>query len=123
MRIAMQNNGRLPDGQIIDKDGNPTNIPADYYTIPGGAILPLGGPVGYKGSGLAIMVEMMCGILSGAGFGRTDVAHGTNAVWLNLVDLTQVIDVDQLEVAVPLSADSLQQIGQILLLVKGPYDY
>ena len=97
VRIAMQNNDRLPDGQIIDKDGNPTNIPADYYTIPGGAILPLGGPVGYKGSGLAIMVEMMCGILSGAGFGRTDVAHGTNAVWLNLVDLTQVIDVDQLE--------------------------
>jgi uncharacterized oxidoreductase len=97
VRIAMQNDIPLPDGQIIDKDGNPTNDPAKFYTDPSGAILPMGGPVGYKGSGLAIMVEMMCGILSGAGFGRHDVAVGTNAVWLNLVDLGQVIDTEHYE--------------------------
>ena len=94
VRIAMQNGMPLPDGQIIDKDGNATNDPTDFYTEPSGSILPMGGPVGYKGSGLAVMVEMMCGILSGAGFGRHDVAVGTNAVWLNLVDLGQVIDTE-----------------------------
>ena len=68
LRVALQNGKSVPDDQIVDLDGNPTNDPADFYTDPTGAILPLGGPVGYKGSGLAIMVEMMCGILSGSRF-------------------------------------------------------
>jgi len=94
LRIAMLNNRRVPDGQILAKDGTPTNDPADFYTAPSGSILPLGGPVGYKGSGLSILVEMICGILSGAGFGRHDVAAGTNAVWFHLIDLARVIDLE-----------------------------
>ena len=36
----------------------------------GGALLPLGGTEGgYKGSGLAAMVEVLCGLLTGLGFG------------------------------------------------------
>ena len=35
----------------------------------GGALLPLGGSEGYKGSGLAAMVEVLCGLLTGLGFG------------------------------------------------------
>lgn len=92
LRIAMQNGRTVPDGHFVNKDGLPTNDPAEFYTSPTGAILPLGGPVGYKGSGLSILVEMICGILSGAGFGRHDVAVGTNAVWLYLVDLERVRD-------------------------------
>jgi uncharacterized oxidoreductase len=121
VRIAMQNNQTVPDGQIIDKAGNPTNDPAEFYTDPTGSILPMGGPVGYKGSGLAIMVEMMCGILSGAGFGRHDVALGTNAVWLNLVDLDKVIDPDsykeQVErfIAFIKSARPMSNVDEVLL--------
>jgi uncharacterized oxidoreductase len=95
LRIAIQNGQRVPDGQIVDEDGQPTNDPADFYGEPTGAILPMGGPVAYKGSGLAIMVEMMCGILSGAGFGRHDVATGTNGVWFHLLELNRVIDEQQ----------------------------
>ena len=95
LRIAIQNGRRVPDGQIVDTDGRPTNDPADFYSDPTGAILPMGGDVAYKGSGLAIMVEMMCGILSGAGFGRHDVATGTNGIWFHLVELDHVIDKKQ----------------------------
>ena len=35
----------------------------------GGALLPLGGSEGYKGSGLGAMVEILCGLLTGLGFG------------------------------------------------------
>src|SRR5205823_14087009 len=35
----------------------------------GGALLPLGGSEGYKGSGLAVVVEILCGLLTGLGFG------------------------------------------------------
>lgn len=40
--------------------------------LKGGALLPLGGAEltsGYKGYGLAVMVEVLCGILAGAQFG------------------------------------------------------
>ena len=35
----------------------------------GGALLPLGGTEGYKGTGLAAIVEILSGLLTGLGFG------------------------------------------------------
>jgi uncharacterized oxidoreductase len=35
----------------------------------GGALLPLGGSEGYKGTGLSVIVEILCGLLTGLGFG------------------------------------------------------
>ena len=32
-------------------------------------MLPLGGSEGYKGSGLSVIVEILCGLLTGLGFG------------------------------------------------------
>ncbi|XP_022289695.2 uncharacterized protein LOC111101478 [Crassostrea virginica] len=57
----------MPNGWAIDKDGKETNDPSAYA-----GLLPLGGSEessGYKGYGLAMMVEVLCGILSGANFG------------------------------------------------------
>jgi len=50
---------RIPDGWAVDPDGNPTNDPA---TALKGALLPAGGP---KGSGMALAIEMLAGLLSG----------------------------------------------------------
>ncbi|MBO7293589.1 MAG: Ldh family oxidoreductase [Clostridia bacterium] len=50
-----------PEGWIIDKAGRPTTNPSDY--INGGVLLPFGG---YKGYGLAMMVEVMGAALSGS---------------------------------------------------------
>jgi uncharacterized oxidoreductase len=53
---------------VIGADGKPTNDPTQLKK--GGALLPLGGPLGgYKGTGLAVMVEILCGLLTGLGFG------------------------------------------------------
>jgi len=49
----------IPDGWAMDVDGNPTNDP---QTAIDGLPMPLGG---YKGSGLAVMVEILCAALSG----------------------------------------------------------
>ncbi len=58
----------VPDGWVIGKDGKPTNDPRQLRQ--GGALLPMGGPDGgYKGYGLAVMVEILCGLLTGLGFG------------------------------------------------------
>src|ERR1700732_794624 len=56
-----------PPGWIIDKDVRPTTDPAQLRQ--GGALLPVGGSEGYKGYGLSVMVEILCGLLTGLGFG------------------------------------------------------
>jgi uncharacterized oxidoreductase len=54
-----------PDGWLLDADGKPTNDPNTLYGDPPGTILPMGGPQAYKGFGLALMVEIFAGALSG----------------------------------------------------------
>jgi len=66
--LAVARNERVPDNWVIGSDGKPTNDPSQLRQ--GGALLPLGGPEGgYKGTGLAVMVEILCGLLTGLGFG------------------------------------------------------
>ena len=45
---------KLPEGCIIDRDGNPTQNPNAYFD--GGAILPMGG---HKGYALSLMAELI----------------------------------------------------------------
>ena len=66
--VAVARGASVPEGWIIDKDGNPSTDPSDLRN--GGAVLPLGGPEGHKGYGLSVMVEILSGILTGLGFGH-----------------------------------------------------
>jgi L-lactate dehydrogenase len=60
---------RLPGQWLLDAAGNPTDDPNAFAE--GGSILPIGGiDNGYKGFGLALMVEALTQGL--AGFGRAD---------------------------------------------------
>jgi len=65
--LAVARKEEIPRGWIIDAEGRHTIDPTQYRK--GGALLPLGGTEGYKGSGLAAMVEVLCGLLTGLGFG------------------------------------------------------
>lgn len=64
---------KLPEGWIIDKDGRNTTDPAEYEK--GGTLLPFGG---YKGYGLAMMVETLAATLSGAAMTTNVHAWNTN---------------------------------------------
>jgi uncharacterized oxidoreductase len=55
----------VPEGWILDPDGKPTTDPNQLYGDPPGTILPMGGNQAYKGFGLAFMIELLCGGLSG----------------------------------------------------------
>lgn len=70
VEIAQRHGQQIPDGWAIDADGQPTNDPAEM--INGGAILPLGSDReggGHKGYCLALMVDVLCAVLSGANWG------------------------------------------------------
>ena len=76
----------LPGPWVIDAAGNATADPAALVNEPKGALLPLGGlDAGYKGFGLALVVEALTGGL--AGHGRADPPEG----WGGTV-FVQVID-------------------------------
>ncbi len=56
-----------PPGWLMDSDGKETTDPACLFTEPPGALLPAGG---HRGFALSLAVEVLSGILSGAGFSR-----------------------------------------------------
>ena len=67
IKLAQAKNAKIPEGWVVDKQGNPTTDPFEYDK--GGVLLPLGGSEGYKGYGLSAMVEVFSGLLPGLGFG------------------------------------------------------
>jgi uncharacterized oxidoreductase len=67
IKLAEARGQPIPLGWVVDSEGELTTDPA---RIAGGALLPLGGPgEGYKGTALAAVGEIFCGILTGLGFG------------------------------------------------------
>jgi amino acid adenylation domain-containing protein len=65
----------LPPGWILDRNGNPSTDPADLVA---GLGVPIGG---HKGYGLTLIMEVLAGVLTGAGFGWDNRrAHGPGAM-------------------------------------------
>jgi uncharacterized oxidoreductase len=72
----------IPDGVMLDGYGRPTNDFKTFRGPPRGVFLPFGA---YKGSGVALMTEILGGLLSGNGMGkqwRERGGHGVNGVFL-----------------------------------------
>ncbi|GIQ68886.1 dehydrogenase [Xylanibacillus composti] len=61
---AAQKGEPIPAGWAIDKYGNPTT---DAHAALEGSVLPLGGAKGYA---ISMFIDIMSGVLTGAGFGR-----------------------------------------------------
>ena len=86
LRLAAEDNAPIPEDWAVTKDGAPARTPREAMA---GILLPFGG---YKGSGISMMVDLIAGILTGAGFGqgvhsmyvpgelRADVGHALIAI-------------------------------------------
>ncbi len=64
VKTAAQRGEMMPEGWMIDCDGNPLTDPTRASE---GFLLPIGGPKGY---GLALIFGILAGTLNGAAFGR-----------------------------------------------------
>jgi len=53
-----------PPGALRDAAGRPTDDPAALYASPRGAIQPLGGAAGYRGTALALLVDVLAALLA-----------------------------------------------------------
>ena len=63
IRKAARRGEKIPLGWAYDAEGRPTE---DAETALSGSMAPIGGP---KGSGIAILMDIMSGVLSGSAFG------------------------------------------------------
>lgn len=90
--LAGQRGERLPEGAIVDVDGDPSTDPRDFFAdgrIAGGMLLPVGG---HKGSGLIVLAELLAGLLSGGGTVRADAPErSSNAFLLLAIDIEPLV--------------------------------
>jgi ureidoglycolate dehydrogenase (NAD+) len=77
IRNALKRGERIPDTWATDRDGNPTSDPKAALD---GFLLAIGG---HKGYGLALMVDLFSGLLSGAAY----LTHVKS--WLDEADVPQ----------------------------------
>jgi uncharacterized oxidoreductase len=94
-RLAYIERRSVPAGCLIDATGNPTTDPAVLYASPPGALLPLGGIVGHKGTGLSLMSELLGGVLSGAGIAGPAVKGSGNGLCFQAINIADFLPLDE----------------------------
>ena len=94
IRVAINQGKALPEGWIIDSEGNPATDPVAYKGDPPGAMLPLGGVVAHKGTALSLMVEVLGGAMSGLGCAQGARTMVSNGVFLNVYNIENFVDLD-----------------------------
>ena len=98
VQLARQRGDAIPLGWIIDSAGNGTSDPNEYWKGDGGALLPLGGDQGHKGYGLAFMVEVFCGLLTGLGYGVAADGKHNDGNFIALFDVARFMDPDAFKI-------------------------
>jgi LDH2 family malate/lactate/ureidoglycolate dehydrogenase len=64
IRLAALKREKIPEGWAFDEEGNPTSDPVAALR---GSLAPIGGPKGY---GLALSLDVLCGLVTGSSFLR-----------------------------------------------------
>ncbi len=73
---------------MLDAEGRPTTDPNDLYANPPGSILPAGG---HKGYCLALMVEVLSGIVARAGYSTPHPGPIRNGMFIVVVDIGRFV--------------------------------
>jgi LDH2 family malate/lactate/ureidoglycolate dehydrogenase len=86
--MAEERGEKIPFGWAVDAEGNPTDDPKKGLE---GGLLPLGGPKGY---GLAVMLDIMAGVLTGGRFGKGLGMRGS-AQYFQALDIERFMPLDE----------------------------
>lgn len=88
VRVRRNRREPLPEGWAIDAAGRPVTDPVAFYGPPRAGLLPM---AGHKGTALSLVVEVMAGILSGAGAISATPGPARNGVLLLLVEIERFL--------------------------------
>ena len=90
--VAASNNQPLPSDWMVDLEGNPVTD-ANQFRSNDVAMLPLGGALGHKGYGLAMMIDAIAGGLSWAGCSSEEPTRGGSGYLALAIKIDSFIDV------------------------------
>ena len=123
----------LKPGWAIDENGKVTDDPDAALR---GALLPLGGfgtdNSGHKGYGLGLLVDILCGVLSGGAFGPslphvTDTMEGAISHWFGAFRVDAFRDIQQfkadMDKELRFFKDSQRAAGQDRIYVAGEIEF
>ncbi|TYO62434.1 Ldh family oxidoreductase [Bradyrhizobium hipponense] len=91
--LAVARGEQIPKGWIVDGEGRSTTDPREYRK--GGTLLPLGGTEGYKGSGLAAIVEILCSLLTSPGFNVEPSGRYNNSCFMAAFNVAAFRQLDE----------------------------
>ncbi|GGL99506.1 Ldh family oxidoreductase [Nakamurella endophytica] len=103
LRIERAAGRQVAPGLIQDADGRPSTDPEDFYS--GGSLLPFGG---HKGFGLAVLVELLGGALSGNHVGFLPQYRWGNGLVLLALAPGRLIDPDSFAAEITEASDVLR---------------
>lgn len=83
----------VPEGWLINSEGNPTINVEDFFANPPGALLPFGGIAAHKGFGLSFVIDILSGALTGAGCSHDDAARVGNGLFVIAINIASFVDV------------------------------
>jgi L-2-hydroxycarboxylate dehydrogenase (NAD+) len=87
--IALRARKQLPNGWLVDREGVPTTDPQALWNQ--GSLLPLGSfpeLASHTGYGLAVAVDVLCGVLSGVGYSNMlDPVRGETGHFFMAIDV------------------------------------
>jgi len=95
VRVAKNKGEQVAPGTLLDAKGEPTTDPNVMFEEPFGAVLPFGG---HKGGGLALINELLAGVLTGGRTMRAETCPESGAIINNMlsviIDPAKLIDND-----------------------------
>jgi LDH2 family malate/lactate/ureidoglycolate dehydrogenase len=90
----VRNKEKIPEGVMLDGHGNPTTDFKSFRGPPRGVFTSFGG---HKGSGIALITEILGGLLSGNGMGKlywNNRGHGVNGLFLQAIAVEEFQDLE-----------------------------
>jgi len=88
VRVKRNRKEQVPLGWVLDAEGRPTTDPNALYGSPPGTILPVGG---HKGYSLALMIEVLAGIMARAGHSTENPGPVLNGVFMIVVEIARFV--------------------------------
>ncbi len=102
----------LPPDWLIGEDGQPVTDSNLFYEKKA-AMLPVGGSVGHKGYGLAVMIEAIAGGLSWAGCTADPPTRGGSGFFTLAIDIASFIDVAEFKKEIARLSDWIKSSPKI----------
>jgi LDH2 family malate/lactate/ureidoglycolate dehydrogenase len=98
VRFLRETGQMLPEMTLVNERGEYSTNPSDLYASDGtaaGAILPFGGPLGYKSYGISLMVQMLSCLLGAPAWAEGNEYTGSNNLFILALRIESFMSPDE----------------------------